>query len=96
MASRPSCGSPAAVAAGQLGQQVLDPVADGEGRHAHPFEDRKGDGVVLAEEGGQQMAQERPRGCCAAWPSTAAAGNASWVLAVQRLGSSATVTVSFC
>ena len=46
----------AAVAAGQLGDEVLGPVADREGSDAHPLEHRKGDGVVLAEEGGQQVA----------------------------------------
>ena len=79
-----------AVAPGQLGQRVLHPVANLSGA-SHPFEDRQGRGASWARRAGQQMAGYTSGllRCLAA----SRRRERSWVLRVQRLGSSATAVL---
>ena len=78
----------AAVGLGQRGEGLVDPVAHDERGQADLLEHREDDALLLAEQGGQQVVG-RDLGVCCWRARSMAAWNASWVLSVQRFGSSA-------
>ncbi len=79
---------------GSVAEPLRHPVGERGGRHPHPGQHGQGEAVGLAQQGGQQVVGGDLGVVLRAWPRSAAACSASWVLSVQRLGSSATALTS--